>query len=249
MTCARLSRLTGFFVVPLILTVGCSDYGILEGDNPQIIALKRLGAKVQYGMPGGYYIELQNTGVDDDDLIHFEELPEVLTVDLSATNITDEGLHHLVTGPKHLKSLILDETDITDAGIEILKGLQGITSLSLSGTGITDAGLAHLKESLPRLASIKLMRCKAISDAGLRSLAEVRSLSAIHLADCAQITDAGLEHLLTAKRPFKVVYLLNTGCSADGVEKFATRSGSLMVVNAAGEAAGALAKLRKMADK
>jgi hypothetical protein len=68
----------------------------------------------------------------------------VIKVLLSDTQITDAGLEHL-KGLTSLKRLDLYSTQITDAGLEHLKGLTGLQSLDLRSTQITDAGLEHLK--------------------------------------------------------------------------------------------------------
>jgi hypothetical protein len=45
----------------------------------------------------------------------------------------------------------LNGTQITDAGIEHLKGVTKLGYLDLSGTQITDAGIQQLKQSMPKL--------------------------------------------------------------------------------------------------
>jgi Leucine-rich repeat (LRR) protein len=49
----------------------------------------------------------------------------------------------------NLTELDLYDTQVTDAGLEHLKGLTSLTKLSLSRTPITDAGLAEIKAALP----------------------------------------------------------------------------------------------------
>jgi hypothetical protein len=44
-----------------------------------------------------------------------------------------------------LRLLDLDLTEVTDAGLEHLKGLTALQELSLWRTPVTDAGLQHLK--------------------------------------------------------------------------------------------------------
>ena len=45
--------------------------------------------------------------------------------------------------------LDLENTKVTDAGLEHLKGLSKLVGLRLEGTKVTDAGVQRLKEALP----------------------------------------------------------------------------------------------------
>ena len=47
-----------------------------------------------------------------------------------------------------LTILYLNDTDVTDAGLEHLKKLTNLDILHLGGTNVTDAGIADLKKSL-----------------------------------------------------------------------------------------------------
>ncbi|MGE0377413.1 MAG: hypothetical protein AB7I48_24610 [Planctomycetaceae bacterium] len=223
------------------LAAGCTDYRIKEGDSPQIIALKKMGAQVSSAMTGGENIDLKDTGVDDDDLVHFEELPNVATLNLSGTDVTDEGLKHLAAGPTKLSELILDETELTDTGIETIHELSQLSVLSLCGTKITDKTLAMLVENHPGIVDLRLMRCDQITNDGLKSIAQLPRLGNLFLADCKQITDEGLEHLM-GKPGMRMVHLLNTGCTNAAVERLASTTGTPFVLNAEGKPAGALAK-------
>jgi hypothetical protein len=44
----------------------------------------------------------------------------------------------------------LDNTDITNAGLEHLKGLPNLRSLNLHKTKVTEEGLRQLREALPK---------------------------------------------------------------------------------------------------
>jgi Leucine-rich repeat (LRR) protein len=52
-------------------------------------------------------------------------------------------------GLTNLETLLLDNTNITDAGLVHLKGLTNLQTLSFIGTKITDAGFAELGQTLP----------------------------------------------------------------------------------------------------
>ena len=50
-----------------------------------------------------------------------------------------------------LKWLDLSNTEITDAGLEQLKGLKKLEKLDLSNTKVTNAGVKDLQKTLPNL--------------------------------------------------------------------------------------------------
>jgi AcrR family transcriptional regulator len=83
-------------------------------------------------------------------------IANIQQLDLSYTNITDAGLERL-KGLNTLQQLYLRGTTITDAGLERLKGLNTLQQLDLSGTTITDAGLERLRE-LRNLQRLELYR-------------------------------------------------------------------------------------------
>ena len=62
---------------------------------------------------------------------------------LVRTQITDAGVVHL-KGLNSLQSLNLWDTQITNAGLVHLKGLTSLQTLYLDETQVTDAGLVHL---------------------------------------------------------------------------------------------------------
>lgn len=64
-------------------------------------------------------------------------------VDLGRTEITDAEINYL-NGLNNLQILRLHGTTVTDAGLAHLKDFTNLHSLNLEGTSITDAGLAHL---------------------------------------------------------------------------------------------------------
>ena len=62
--------------------------------------------------------------------------------------VTDAGLEHL-KGLANLRVLQLLNTKVTDAGLEHLKGLTSLRDLHLWNTQVTDDGVKELQEALP----------------------------------------------------------------------------------------------------
>ena len=92
----------------------------------------------------------------------------VIGVDLMYTDVTDAGLEHL-KGLTNLQSVKLTRTKVTDAGLEHLKGSAKLDCLILAETSVTDAGLGHIK-GLSNLQWLNLYNTQ-VSDAGSEHLA------------------------------------------------------------------------------
>ena len=83
---------------------------------------------------------------------------------LTNSEISDAGLENL----KGLTQLHIYNTKVSDAGLENLKGLTQLRSLYLTDTRVTDAGLIHLR-GLTQLQYLLLSHTK-VSDAGVKKL-------------------------------------------------------------------------------
>ena len=72
-------------------------------------------------------------------------LTNLIDLNLNNTQVTDADLEHL-KGLTNLVVLRLNNTHVTGRGLEQLKGLTNLKGLVLDNTQVTDAGLEHLKE-------------------------------------------------------------------------------------------------------
>jgi hypothetical protein len=91
-------------------------------DKKSVTALKELGAKLSMDTDGCVcdVTANQNQKLKDADLALLAGLPQLKSVNLTDTAISDEGLRHLA-------------------------GLTGLTDLYLGGTKVTDKGMTHLE--------------------------------------------------------------------------------------------------------
>jgi hypothetical protein len=71
-------------------------------------------------------ISFRQTQIEDADLAHMKDFPQLRRLDLTGTHVTDQGLKHLHACPQ-------------------------LQRLVLTGTQVTDAGIADLQQALPRL--------------------------------------------------------------------------------------------------
>jgi len=133
--------------------------------------------------------------VDEHCLRLLANFPEVVSISLAETLVTDEQLRYL-DGLDKLASLQLGGTAVGDAGLAHLKGLPELTVLHLIGTQVSDAGLKHVA-AIPSLRILDL-RNTQVTDAGLKELQPLDELEHLLLGG-PQITDDGLKHLYALK--------------------------------------------------
>lgn len=108
-------------------------------------------------------------------------IPQLVTVDLSATRITDLSVTQLAAG-KNLRVVRLSETAVTDAAIDSLLGLSTLESINLYGTKVTDAGVNRLA-AMTQLKNLYLWQTAVTPEA-------IKSLQA-KLPNCKILTGAG----------------------------------------------------------
>lgn len=94
-------------------------------------------------------IDLGSSDVSDADLPAIGDFPQLQTLRLYSTAITDEGVKHLLRMPR-LSSLSLMLTKgVTDAAVPDLERLTSLDELNVRSTSITRAAGQRLKANLP----------------------------------------------------------------------------------------------------
>jgi len=116
---------------------------------------------------------------------------------------------------KQIEAVYWSGKQVTDAGLENLKGLTQLQGLNLGGTKVTDTGLENLK-GLNQLQWLSLGGTK-VTDAGLENLEGLNQLESLNI-DVTEITDAGLEHLKGLKQ-LQELWLVFTKVTDAGVKK------------------------------
>jgi internalin A len=137
---------------------------------------------------------------------------EIETITLASPELTDAGLrilgNHTSVWRVHLPP------QITDSGLEHLKGLANLQELGLSYTQVAGPGLAELS-GLTKLRSLHLQHSR-VTDDGLESLKELASVESLGL-DGTAVTDAALRHL-KAMPKLRHVSLTGTNVTKAGVD-------------------------------
>jgi hypothetical protein len=131
--------------------------------------ITHLGGKVSRDASGKVIaVNLRGSWINDAEMLHLADLPDLEKLDLSHTRISDEGLLRLKSAPqirelnlyysewitdqgmaairgwKHLKRLNVRGTRISDATLELVSHIGGLEALDIANTSVTDNGLDHL---------------------------------------------------------------------------------------------------------
>jgi internalin A len=195
---------------------------------------------------------LADSAATDDGVRSLRGLPRLEVLDLSWTKITSAGLGPLkalnrlqdlhldgiaddailrrLAELDNLRSLSLNRSEVTDAGLVQLGRLRKLTKLELAGTKVTDAGLARLK-AFPELASLTLGG-SGFTDAGLKHLRELAALRELWLSQDTEFTDKGIAQLRTARprlRVYQNVYVPSPSRAASKAEEGVKVRGTVSV--------------------
>jgi serine/threonine protein kinase len=150
-----------------------------------------LGGKVSIAAHGDSYLDVhQTTG-----------LPTTFRlqqIDFSAADrpVTDEVIVTLDGyGMPHLRSIILNETRVTDEVVFCLKQFQ-LDDLCLSGTALSDRGLEVIG-TMPTIHNLDVSATR-ITDAGLDHLLHLEHLLSIDVSENPKVTTRGIARLKAA---------------------------------------------------
>lgn len=97
------------------------------------------------------WLNLSDTGVEDDWLSVLSQLPNLTRLRLDNNQIGNEGIAHLKELSK-LESLNLYETQVNDEGLVALEGMHNLKKLFMWQTAVTKEGAIALQSKLPGLA-------------------------------------------------------------------------------------------------
>ena len=147
--------------------------------------VNRTGLDQLAQLPQIQRLELDGATITDLNLDQLKEL-KLEALCLQDTGITDSGLD-TITGLKRLKLLELRKNKITDDGLGRLAGLTQLEELDLSETNVTDAGLKRLL-CLTQLVDLKLENTQ-ITGVGLQVLGDMPQLHILRL-NYSRLTDA-----------------------------------------------------------
>lgn len=119
-----------------------------QNQHPVAEHFARLGGTVRFHNWGADYLDLRGLPLNDNDLKLLVHLPQLESVNVSDTNMTDARLDYL-SALLDLESLSIERTPISDAGLVKLGGLKKLQRLYVCETHITKEGIDWLHTQLP----------------------------------------------------------------------------------------------------
>ncbi|CAD7704693.1 unnamed protein product [Ostreobium quekettii] len=149
----------------------------------------------------------------DEGVPHIAALPNLRYLNLSNTQVSDEGLMLLMDA--QLESLCLSKCSrVSDDGLYWVGRMGTVRQLDLSLCGgLTSAGIEQLK-GLPCLSVLHLGGCRSISPSGVVALEGLTHLEVLNLRDCPWVSDATLG-VLAKCATLRAIGLRNCGLVGD----------------------------------
>ncbi|HJT30571.1 MAG TPA: redoxin family protein, partial [Pirellulales bacterium] len=185
---ARLSRLVGLRHLSIV------DAGLTSAVANHLPRLRHLR----------YLWLAANADVRDDAMAAVAALPELQTVGLRFTGVTDAGLESL-SKSKSIQAIYALNTRITDAGLAAVTRLRDLRALSVYADGYTHDLQFRGKDPNP-----------SITDAGLAHLANCRNLEQLDVRG-SELTDTGLERLVADCPHLRELMVDNTPVTTKGL--------------------------------
>eukprot|EP00242_Pyramimonas_sp_CCMP2087_P008054 CAMPEP_0198200232 /NCGR_PEP_ID=MMETSP1445-20131203/3285_1 /TAXON_ID=36898 /ORGANISM="Pyramimonas sp., Strain CCMP2087" /LENGTH=520 /DNA_ID=CAMNT_0043870229 /DNA_START=148 /DNA_END=1706 /DNA_ORIENTATION=- len=148
------------------------------------------------GLRGIRELDISECAGVSDEIAHTLELgmPQLESLDISYTKITNEGLGLLSMLPK-LKVLRCRGCHaITDFGLTALGGKDTIIVVDFAETGVTDKSVCRIDQDLPSLECAGFSGC-AIGDGSVEALSRIKGLKCVDLSKCFAVTAKGAQHL------------------------------------------------------
>lgn len=133
--------------------------------------------------------------------------PNLETLSLRSTCITNEGINALIDHLSNLNEVDLSFLEISDdVLIKFSKKFGDLKSLSLCGFKIGDECLISILNNLPKLEALDLYLCENLTERGLKDVANnLINLKEIDLSSCKRISNIGT--LLKNLKRLEVVML------------------------------------------
>lgn len=148
---------------------------------PFQVPIRELAANAEFlkWASGKHQLALGFSELNDDHLRHLNA-PNLIRLQLTRTQVTDQGLSELARHHHRLTALYLDATRVTDHGVAaIVRANPDLEELDLAGTLVSDE-IADALKSLPQLEALWLTQT-AVTDQLVATLLEMPNLQTLDL--------------------------------------------------------------------
>lgn len=136
-------------------------------------------------------LNLTKSKISDNDLVPLTSQKSLAWLRLQGTKISDNGLRTLKYF-EFLNTLNIDDTAVTNDGMKYIPALKRLQIFSASMMNIGDKGISYLA-GMP-LRELSLLKT-AVSDKGLKSLENMRSLMVLNLQESPNVKSDGIKYL------------------------------------------------------
>jgi len=161
-------------------------------------------------------LDLADTDLSDRGMAHLPKFTKLTKLSLFYCNISNAGLSHLAIMTS-LQALNLDSREIGDDGMSHLVKLTNLKSLDIFSGRVTDIGCAHISK-IKSLESLELCG-GGVGDLGCTLLATLDNLTSLNLSQNERITNRGAA-ALAALSNLKALNLSNTRVNASALRFF-----------------------------
>ena len=148
------------------------------------------------------FLSFRNTAVKEEDLRYIENFSGIIVLDLQETHVGDLAMKYASTLIS-LQHLDLEGTEVTGKGLQHLSNPQ-LKSIDLDETNISDKDIHYLKKMSPSVAKIDLEGTN-ISNKSIPVLASLKYLRALKIVR-TKITPKGFYQLQSLMPNCKVIY-------------------------------------------
>lgn len=158
----------------------------------------------------------------------------VIEADFRGSQVADDGLSPLTKLAK-IRSVKLNETSITDAGLSTIGSIGTLTNLDLRGCSVTDQGVAKLA-GLQKLKAIRFSGKSGLTDVTDQSMDVLAGLPNLQVLAIDFLKFAGGKEGLTklAGLPLQELYASNTLINDESLELLANTFPDLKKLRASG---------------
>lgn len=226
------------------------------------------------GLPALKTLRAGGPGISTQAVLKLKGHPRLQVIEFaSATAVNDEAIAVIAQLPA-LVDVDLSKSEITDAGLALLADCPTLRRIRIARTKVTDAGIAHLEKAAGRLELLDLLECSlltnqcassvgkmtrmrnvrlpnSVDDSGLAQLQSLRSLVALGLQYC-RVGAEGIKHIEGLKEIKELNLYGAAGVDDSAIDSLAKlpklEKLRLRETAVRGEAASGFAKMQALRD-